>query len=112
MKMQAPEAELLPRGAIKFAYASGSRPLPGYTIKRGLGRGGFGEVYQAVSDGGKVVALKHVQRHLEVELRGVGQCLNAKSPHLVEIIDIRQTPGEELQRTGRAGGGWSPWRRP
>ena len=43
---------------VKFTYASGSRPLDGYTIKRGIGRGGFGEVYYAVSDGGKEVALK------------------------------------------------------
>jgi|GEM_PF-5371121 len=80
---------------IRYTYSAGDRPLDGFTIGRALGRGGFGEVYQAVSDGGKVVALKHVQRHLEVELRGVGQCLNVKSPHLVEIIDIRQTPGED-----------------
>ena len=30
-------------GAMKFQYASGSRPLEGYTIKRGIGKGGFGE---------------------------------------------------------------------
>jgi hypothetical protein len=59
---------------MKFTYASGARPVQGYTIRRGLGRGGFGEVYLAVSDGGKEVALKLVQQHLDVELRGVGQC--------------------------------------
>ena len=45
-------------GGLLFAYQSGSRPLDGYTIKRGVGRGGFGEVYYAVSDAGKEVALK------------------------------------------------------
>jgi hypothetical protein len=80
---------------MRFTYAPGDRPLDGFTIRRAIGRGGFGEVYQAVSEGGKIVALKHVQRHLDVELRGVGQCLNVKSPHLVEIIDIKQTPGED-----------------
>ena len=38
---------------MKFTYASGAKPLDGYTIKRGVGKGGFGEVYFAVSDGGK-----------------------------------------------------------
>jgi hypothetical protein len=76
---------------MKFLYASGDRPLEGYTIRRGIGRGGFGEVYHAVSDGGKEVALKLVQRHLDVELRGVGQCLNLKHPNLVDLYDLRRT---------------------
>jgi serine/threonine protein kinase len=75
---------------MKFTYAPGDRPLEGYTLKHGIGRGGFGEVYHAVSDGGKEVALKLVQRNLEVELRGVGQCLNLKHPNLVSLYDVRQ----------------------
>jgi hypothetical protein len=75
---------------MKFTYPPGDRPLEGYTIKHGVGRGGFGEVYRAVSDGGKEVALKLVQRNLEVELRGVGQCLNLKHPNLVALFDVRQ----------------------
>jgi hypothetical protein len=43
----------------------GHRPLEGYTIKRGIGQGGFGEVYYATSDAGKEVALKLVRRNLE-----------------------------------------------
>jgi eukaryotic-like serine/threonine-protein kinase len=74
---------------MKFTYTSGSRPLDGYTIKRGVGHGGFGEVYYAVSDGGKEVALKLVQRNLDVELRGVAQCLNLKHPNLVTLYDLR-----------------------
>jgi serine/threonine protein kinase len=74
---------------ISFAYASGSTPLEGYTIKRGIGVGGFGEVYFAVSDGGKEVALKKIQRNLDIELRGVRQCLNLKHPNLVDLFDIR-----------------------
>jgi hypothetical protein len=63
---------------MRFTYTAGDRPLTGYTIQQGLSRGGFGEVYQRVSDDGKQVALKLVQRNLDVELRGVGQCLNLK----------------------------------
>ncbi len=75
---------------MRFTHGPGDRPLDGYTIQQGLGRGGFGEVYQAVSDGGKQVALKLVQRNLEVELRGVGQCLNLKHPNLVAVYDVKQ----------------------
>jgi hypothetical protein len=86
---QLEEAER-PRGAaLKFTYASGSRPLEGYTIKRGVGRGGFGEVYFATSDAGKEVAIKLIRRNLEVELRGVTQCLNLKHPNLIALYDIR-----------------------
>jgi hypothetical protein len=45
---------------MRFNYSSGQRVLDGYLIKRGIGRGGFGEVYYAISDGGKEVALKLV----------------------------------------------------
>ena len=75
---------------MKFTYQSGSRPLDGYTIKRGIGRGGFGEVYYAVSDGGKEVALKLVRRNLEIELRGITHCLNLNHPNLLTLHDIRE----------------------
>ncbi len=53
-----PHADLQRAATMKFTYPSGSRPLDGYTIKRGVGRGGFGEVYFATSDAGKEVALE------------------------------------------------------
>jgi len=77
------------KNAMRFTYATGARPLEGFTIKRGIGSGGFGQVYYAVSDAGKEVALKHIQRNLDVELRGVGQCLNLKHPNLLALYDIR-----------------------
>lgn len=73
----------------RFSLACGARPLDGYTIKRGVGHGGFGDVYYAVSDGGKDVALKLIRRSLDVELRGIRQCLNLKHPNLLSIFDIR-----------------------
>ena len=74
----------------KFLYHGGDRPLEGYTIKRGIGHGGFGEIYYATSDGGKEVALKLIRRNLEIELRGIRHCLNLKHPNLLDLYDIRQ----------------------
>ncbi len=79
----------------KFTYPSGSTPLPGYTIKRGIGSGGFGEVYFALSDAGKEVALKRIQRNLDIELRGVRQCLNLKHLNLISLWDIRSNEAGE-----------------
>jgi serine/threonine protein kinase len=75
---------------MKFTYRCGQQPLPGYTIKRGIGWGGFGEVYFAVSDSGKEVALKWVRSNLDVELRGIQQCLNLKHPNLIHLYDLKQ----------------------
>jgi hypothetical protein len=74
---------------MKFTYRSGQRPLEGYTLKRGVGQGGFGEVYFGVSDGGKEVALKLLRGHTEIELRGVANCLNLKHPNLVHVYDLK-----------------------
>ncbi len=76
--------------AMKFTYPSGARPLEGYTIKRGIGRGGFGEVYYATSDAGKEVALKLIRRNLDVEVRGVSHCLNLKHPNLLAVFDLKR----------------------
>ncbi|MHC4645433.1 MAG: protein kinase domain-containing protein [Planctomycetota bacterium] len=72
-----------------FRYKYGDRPLEGYTIQRAAGRGGFGEVYYAISDSGRQVALKAIQNYEQIELRGITQCMNLKSPHLVTIFDVK-----------------------
>jgi eukaryotic-like serine/threonine-protein kinase len=79
-----------PVGAsMKFQYGNGDKPLDGFVIKRGVGSGGFGEVYFAESESGKEVALKRIQKNLEVEVRGVRHCLNLRHPNLVGIYDIK-----------------------
>lgn len=72
-----------------FRYRHGDRPLDGFTIEHAVGRGGFGEVYFAVSDSGRQVALKAVQNFEDIELRGIGHCMNLKSPQLVSIFDVK-----------------------
>ena len=73
---------------MNYRYNAGDRILSRYVVQHGVGVGGFGEVYFAVSDAGKEVALKSVQRNLEVELRGVSHCLNLKHQNLVALHDI------------------------
>jgi len=80
---------------MKFSYSSGTRPLDGYTIKRGIGIGGFGEVYFALSDAGKEVALKRILRNTDIELRGVKHCLNLKHNNLINLFDIRYDENDE-----------------
>jgi eukaryotic-like serine/threonine-protein kinase len=72
---------------MRFTYRSGQRVLDTYTIKRGVGKGGFGEVYFALSDSGKEVALKLLAER-EIEMRGVMSCLNLKHPNLVHVYDV------------------------
>jgi len=75
---------------MKFTFRSGTKPLEGFTLKRGVGQGGFGEVYLAISDFGKEVALKLLHKHAEIELRGVEPCLNIKHPNLLHLYDLRK----------------------
>jgi eukaryotic-like serine/threonine-protein kinase len=75
---------------MKFTHTTGQRPLAGYVIKRGVNRGGFGEVYFGVSDGGKEVALKGLFKDPDLELRGVRHCMNLKHPHLVHLYDLKR----------------------
>ncbi|MEK6643199.1 MAG: serine/threonine-protein kinase [Planctomycetota bacterium] len=81
---------------MSYRFNQGDRPLAGYTIQRGVGRGGFGEVYYSTSDGGKDVALKFLRENPQIELRGVMHCLNLKSPYLVGIHDIKQSADGEF----------------
>ena len=80
---------------MAFTFKHGDRPLEGYTIQRGVGRGGFGEVYYALSDGGKEVALKYLRDNPQVELRGVAHCMNLKNPHLVTLFDAKTSNDDD-----------------
>ena len=79
----------------RYQYQHGDRPLEGYTIQRAAGRGGFGEVYYAVSDSGREVAIKAIQNYEQIELRGISQCMNLKSPHLVTVFDVKYNDQKE-----------------
>lgn len=80
---------------MPFTFKHGDRPLDDYTIQRAVGGGGFGEVYYAISDGGREVALKYLKSNPHIELRGVSHCINLKSPHLVSIFDVKKNADGE-----------------
>lgn len=80
---------------MAYTFKHGDRPLENFTIQRAIGRGGFGEVYYAVSDGGREVALKYLKENPHVELRGVSNCINLKSPYLVSIFDVNKSADGE-----------------
>jgi len=75
---------------MAYTFKHGDRPLDDFTIQRAVGAGGFGEVYYAISDGGREVALKYLRDNPQIELRGVSHCINLKSPHLISIFDVKK----------------------
>ena len=87
---RSPSMSRSPMTTGRFTHPPESRPLDGYTLKRAIHRGGFGEVYYGLSDGGKEVAMKLLHQHTEVELRGANACLNLNHPNLVTIYDIKR----------------------
>ncbi len=80
---------------MAYTFKHGDRPIEGITIQRAVGRGGFGEVYYALADSGKQVALKYLRENPEIELRGIAQVMNLKSPHLITIYDVRRNEANE-----------------
>ncbi|RMF79923.1 MAG: serine/threonine protein kinase, partial [Planctomycetota bacterium] len=75
---------------MAYTFKHGDQPLEGITIQRAVGRGGFGEVYYAIADSGKQLAVKYLRENPEIELRGISQVMNLKSPHLITIYDVRR----------------------
>jgi hypothetical protein len=80
---------------VAYTYKYGDQPIEGVTVQRAVGRGGFGEVYYALLDSGKQVAVKYLKDNAEVELRGIGHVLNLKSPHLITIYDVKRNEENE-----------------
>jgi hypothetical protein len=76
---------------VAYTFKHGDRPIDGITIQRAIGRGGFGEVYYALTDSGKQVAVKYLRDNAEIELRGIAHVMNLKSPHLITIYDVRHS---------------------
>ncbi|MCL2594636.1 MAG: serine/threonine protein kinase, partial [Promicromonosporaceae bacterium] len=70
------------------------REIGGYTIKRLLGRGAMGAVYEAADDGGTSVALKLLHAHLNIDpvarerlKREVTALQRLKHPAVARVLD-------------------------
>ena len=67
---------------------AGLEPVAGYTLVRLLGRGGFGEVWEAQAPGGVRVALKFIRLDSDQagpEQRALEVIRNIRHPHLLDV---------------------------
>jgi serine/threonine protein kinase len=81
--------ERMPKGQV---LETGLEPLPGYRLTKFLGRGGFGEVWQAEQSDGTALALKFMpfgdSLAAAKELRAIQAVRQLQHPHLVRIDQV------------------------
>lgn len=88
-----PADTISPSTRPEFSLSPGSRPLPEYELVRLLGRGGYGEVWQATGPGGFDLALKFIrlgEKAGEAELRSLALMKNVRHPHLLPMFGAWQ----------------------
>ncbi|MGL4463210.1 MAG: protein kinase domain-containing protein, partial [Planctomycetia bacterium] len=74
--------------APPIILAEGASPTPGYTLRKMLGKGGFGQVWQASAPGGVEVAIKFVavgSGGAAVERRALDMIVSVRHPNLVDV---------------------------
>jgi len=73
---------------MSLILSPGASPVPGYTLVRFLGEGGFGKVWEALAPGGIHIAMKFVRmdrQELISEERAIRTVSNIRHPHLLDI---------------------------
>lgn len=76
----------------KVLLQPGATPLPGYTLRDRLGKGGYGEVWKAVKHNGFEVALKFIEleKHpLPQELRSLEVLRQIRHPNLLNTLNVQ-----------------------
>ena len=83
------------RGTLELR--AGTVPYPGYTLRQFMGRGGWGEVWRAVADDGRSVALKFLPCDQSLlspfEIRALQALRALDHPHLLRMEQIWSCPG-------------------
>jgi serine/threonine protein kinase len=78
--------------AFAAALEAGLEPYPGYQLRRRLGAGSFGEVWEAVGSRGELVALKFLpcdaKNSVAREIRSVQAISQLRHPNLIRIDRI------------------------
>lgn len=84
------------RPGTRSSLQPGQEVVPGYPLERFLGRGGFGEVWQARSPSGESVALKFVRlgdQVAHIEQRSLDIMRQVKHPHLLSVLGSWRAAG-------------------
>ena len=77
---------------------TGLEPIPGYTLKRKLGEGGFGAVWSATSPPGEPVALKFIDCQgkpgsaIASEIRMMRSLKDVRHPNFIHLHSICASP--------------------
>jgi serine/threonine-protein kinase len=70
----------------------GLEPYPGYRLQRPIGRGGFGEVWEAASPAGETLALKFIPAGdgsaATQEIRSIQNIRRLENPHLIRVEQV------------------------
>jgi serine/threonine protein kinase len=96
-----PKRHNRPQGKERIARGqvleTGLEPIPGYRLTEFLGRGGFGEVWQAEQGDGTALALKFMpfgdSLAAAKELRAIQAIRQLQHPHLIRIDQVWAIPG-------------------